>query len=70
MNIFPNPTKGLITVNGANFNLDKVMIISLTGQTISNFNILNESTLNLQNLNDGVYFLKINETVKRIVLIK
>ena len=59
-NAFPNPFNDEITVR---FNTDKnydIQIKDITGREIfTKKNIENNSTLNLSNINDGIYFMNI-----------
>ncbi|MDQ3190864.1 MAG: T9SS type A sorting domain-containing protein [Bacteroidota bacterium] len=70
MSIYPNPTKDMVTLNGADFKENNLTVLNFSGQLVTDYTMVNENTLNFQNLNDGIYFLKINENFRRIVLIK
>ncbi len=69
-NLFPNPTKGLLSIKGANLKGKNVKIFSVVGQVVVDITIEGETTLNLNNLQEGVYFVKINGITKRVVLTK
>lgn len=69
-NVFPNPTKGLLNIKGANLKGKNVQIYSVVGQVVVDLTLEGETTLNLNNLQEGVYFMKINGITKRIVLTK
>lgn len=73
IDIFPNPTNGIFTVEGTNIQL--VEIINIKGQTIKQLSIDNEHLLiNLSDRSKGIYFVKIvNDRGiirKKIVLIE
>ncbi len=69
-NIFPNPTKGLITVKGVNLLNENIQIFNAVGQLVVDYKIENSSTINLSNLNEGVYVIKINAITKRVIVSK
>lgn len=69
-NIYPNPTKGLITVKGVNLINENVQIYNTVGQLVVDYKIENSSTINLSNLSEGVYIIKINAITKRIIVSK
>lgn len=65
LNVYPNPAKDFVNVIfNANANINQISIIDITGKEIIkqqlNLGIgLNETTISLNNLNAGVYFLSI-----------
>jgi len=65
LNVYPNPAKDVVNVIfNANTNTNQILIIDITGKEVVkqqlNFGIgLNETTISLNNLNTGVYFLSI-----------
>ncbi len=68
--VYPNPCNGLLTIKGTGLSGKQVYIYNTNGQNMQDFSVENEFTLNLANLNNGIYVLKINEITKRILLIK
>lgn len=68
--IYPNPTKGLITIKGVGLKNVEVQLYNLVGELISNYSVDNNETINLSSLSEGVYLLKINGTTNRIILTK
>ncbi|HET6246048.1 MAG: T9SS type A sorting domain-containing protein [Bacteroidetes bacterium] len=68
--VYPNPSKGLIAIKGTSLSGKQVTIFNASGQNMQDFSIENDFTLNLSNLNNGIYVLKINEFTQRILLIK
>jgi len=62
--IFPNPTKGQITIsNIQNINLKNVEIYSILGSFVNKFYAekeLNTINLDLETLQKGIYLLKLN----------
>ena len=73
--VYPNPTKGVFTLSYGNFNPQKIDIFDVTGKNIlsvGNADLTeNQTELNLSNVSNGVYFIKISnengQTVKRII---
>jgi hypothetical protein len=80
ISIFPNPSKGLLTIN-ANTRTTGTLIVEVAnclGQVLMTSNVDKHSSgtteIDLGNLEDGIYFVKIGNgtetTVKRIILNK
>jgi len=73
LDIYPNPSHGLFNVSFGNLNPNKIEVYDLTGKLIlSKFDSLqNQTTIDLSQASDGVYFVKIstdsNHYVKRII---
>ena len=65
LNVYPNPAKDVVNVIfNANTNTNQISIIDITGKEVVkqqlNLGIgLNKTTVSLNNLNAGVYFLSI-----------
>ncbi|WP_299271865.1 T9SS type A sorting domain-containing protein [uncultured Psychroserpens sp.] len=59
INVFPNPSNGLITINST-VPIDKVEVYSVLGELI--MVIENSNTLKLQNQSTGMYILKITSS--------
>jgi alpha-tubulin suppressor-like RCC1 family protein len=75
INIYPNPSEGLLTITADNINFEKdnILITNTLGQIISRQQLSQKSTLiDLQNQASGLYFIKIytekGEITKRVVL--
>lgn len=67
-NVYPNPTSGMVTVEGEN--ITAIAIYSAAGQLI---NVVNTTTVDMSAFGTGVYFLNIidnanNSTVTRVVV--
>lgn len=63
LSVFPNPTKGIIKVSGSK--IDKIEVHSISGAMVkSNFN---ENQIDLSDLNNGIYLLKITGNDKLVV---
>ena len=59
ISIYPNPTTNFITINAEN--ITSVKIINITGKIISSYEVTdNSTTIDLSNIEKGIYFVKIN----------
>ena len=73
VNIYPNPTKGLLTVEGDKNELKTVRIYSILGKDVTEqITILEknetEIALSLTNLKNGIYYCKTKTISQRIVI--
>ena len=59
--VYPNPTNGLITVEGKGH----LTVINAIGQTIKEFDLDGQATMDLPR---GVFFVKMNGTTKKVVV--
>jgi hypothetical protein len=66
VSIYPNPTKGSITVESAN-SQNQIQVLDVTGKVFLKTQLSSGASLDLSALPDGVYFLMVNEYVQRIV---
>lgn len=65
IDIYPNPTNGIVTIENGN---GKVEILNVFGESILSKTInLENNTINISHLVSGVYFLKINDAILKIV---
>ena len=67
--VYPNPSKGILNINLPVENNDKFQIKSLAGKTLIEGHI-NNNTIDISVLRNGYYLLIVNNTVKKITLIK
>ena len=60
LNIYPNPTKGLITVSAGEQPIKQIQLFAVTGNMLQNI-LLNKTTttIDISNLSSGIYFMKI-----------
>ena len=67
--IYPNPTKGMITIQRANDELERIQIISVDGKGISDIQrAQHEIILDLSDYSTGVYFLRVGNETQKIIL--
>ena len=62
---WPNPTSGLINID-KNFCAKVYKIYNITGSMVSNGKVIN-SIIDISNLDNGIYIIKINNTTYRII---
>ena len=79
INIFPNPTKDLVTIDLSNFNsaVNQINILNVQGQVISTLNGINQNQqlqFSLADFAAGIYFVQIHSTngilTKKLILEK
>ena len=68
ISMYPNPSKGKISLYG----IEKadVYLYSVTGTLLNSWNDLNEGTIQLGELNEGIYMLKVVQEGKSVVVKK
>ncbi len=72
--LFPNPTNGLVTIDSKINNIEKIIVMNELGKVIETFDMRNfKNTINIEKYISGIYFLKIvhnNQNVSFKKLIK
>lgn len=68
--VYPNPTNGILTIKGVDLKSKTVDVYSLVGQLVLNATIGDEGKVDISSLNEGVYFIIVNNITKRIILTK
>ena len=58
ISIYPNPATSILNVNANGYNT--VEIINMLGQVVYNTTMNDNAQINVRNLNDGVYFVRLN----------
>jgi len=70
--IYPNPVKDVITIASSNITVSSVEMYSLVGKKVISKNNLVNNTLDISNLNSGIYLLKVNadegSLIRKIVI--
>lgn len=59
LKIYPNPSKNFLEISGLNKTTD-FTIVNILGYEILSGTIANKNKINIQNLTNGIYFLKLN----------
>jgi hypothetical protein len=57
LNIFPNPTTGKVFITGAE--TSTVNVYNATGTKVASFNKFINNTIDLSNLENGIYFISV-----------
>jgi len=64
--LYPNPSSGIIYVQGLDAKVNRIEVYDITGKTVKTKRDSSGNSLNLTDLQEGIYFVKI-ETEKGIV---
>ncbi|MDA3878934.1 MAG: T9SS type A sorting domain-containing protein [Prolixibacteraceae bacterium] len=68
INIYPNPSNGWLNIEFDNHETWSASLYSLSGQELINKNLNNaDKHIDIRHLKKGVYLLKVNETIHKIV---
>lgn len=70
--LYPNPSNGIITIESSSDELSDIKIYNAIGQEVSNLTVLNQIdetkiVIDISTLANGVYFIKTQTTLNRIV---
>ncbi|CAG5081352.1 Calx-beta domain-containing protein [Parvicella tangerina] len=70
--VYPNPTKGIITVLGTDLSGDDIKVVNSLGQDVTYKTIVqttseNQINIDLGSLSDGYYFVKTKSTITKVV---
>jgi hypothetical protein len=71
VNIFPNPAKNTLTLTSESNVINEVEIVNALGQIVKEFSFETKTTVDIKDLSNGVYFVKIlgeNSLTKKIVV--
>ena len=64
--LFPNPTAGKLGISGANLNGSKYEVLNFLGQLVKVVELIN-SEINVEDLSEGIYFLRINSSIHKFI---
>ena len=65
-NIYPNPATTSIIIEGAEEGMAR--IFDMTGRCVKEVNVVDNTTVNIEDLNKGVYIININNKVEKLVV--
>ena len=65
--VYPNPTTGVLYINNNNIQVTSIDVLDITGKTVQSF-LNTKKVVDLSHLQSGIYFLKINNSVTKIIL--
>ena len=63
--IFPNPSSGIVFVNGNWQNINSVELIDLSGRTVKSWSTLQSNQLSIENVENGRYILVMESDAKK-----
>ncbi len=67
--VFPNPSKGVITIETTTSVIQKIQLISIEGKLLRDIqSTKNQMQLDLSALANGVYFLKVGNKTQKVIL--
>jgi hypothetical protein len=70
LNIFPNPATSMLTIQSPNEPINTIAITNILGQTVYSEQFAAnsmEAEINVSNLSTGIYFVKINNEVRKFL---
>ncbi len=71
LKIYPNPAQEQLTIVGLDkFSINKIEILDISGKLVksfSTFNVSEEFKINISDLNEGIYFIKLGKYVTKFV---
>lgn len=59
LNVYPNPTSGVVYFSGENLDQAVVTVYNITGSVVGTYNNIRSEKLDLSHLQDGVYILNV-----------
>lgn len=65
-NIYPNPTKGNVTINNLSFG--EVLVSSVNGKLIGGYTDIKNGSITLENLTTGVYLVTSNQITQKLIV--
>lgn len=70
ISIFPNPSRGNLTISSKNQPITSVSLIDITGKRLMNIeNIISQqTTLDISYLSEGIYFVQLNNQVTKKII--
>ena len=66
LNIYPNPTSGIVYVSQENEGLTQVKVYTILGKEIYSNNLLNSLKIDLSSKSNGVYFIEFSNGEEKI----
>jgi hypothetical protein len=71
VSFYPNPAKNSLTINNETSSLLNAQLINALGQKVRSFNLENgKKTIDVSDLNEGLYYISVSENNKTIVFKK
>lgn len=66
LSVYPNPVKDVVILNNTTEN-QEVTVFSATGSVVMRTVISSENTIDVSSLKDGVYFVKTNNQIAKVI---
>ena len=57
---YPNPTKGIVSFSNEGLEINTIQIIDNSGRLVKDFYTVTDNNIDLTELNNGMYFIKLN----------
>lgn len=70
IDVFPNPTTGLINIDSKYNIIEKIIVLDQLGSKIETFELKNNETINIEKYSSGIYFFKIIDSKLNSTFIK
>lgn len=68
VSIYPNPANDLITIDGISTDMSQISLMNIHGQ-LMNIRVIGNN-IDISNLPDGIYLIKINDKSQKIVVVR
>lgn len=71
LSIFPNPASTSLTINSKNVVIETIQILDISGKQLMEKNAINQNvvTLNVSNMAQGIYFMRLNNQITKKIII-
>ena len=68
--IYPNPTQGVLNIVSKNQNLTSIRVVDITGKVLLNLNNINigQTSLDISSFSKGIYFLSLNDKATKKII--
>ena len=64
--LFPNPCNGVVSFTGSEINIKSIAVFDALGRLVKSFGALEEKSIDLMDLKDGVYFVAMQTDTGRL----
>jgi choice-of-anchor B domain-containing protein len=71
LSIFPNPASTSLTIHSKNVSINTIQILDISGKQLLEMNVndQNEVNLNVSNMAQGIYFMRLNNQITKKIII-
>jgi hypothetical protein len=68
-NIYPNPANDKVSINLKNYGNATIQLFNILGQEVKTvYTTENKVEVNVSDLNSGIYFIRVDQTIKHLLL--